>query len=103
MQVTLASLRSQIAIVPQEVMLINGSIKENIRYGNRRATDEEVFAAAAAANAHVFIEKFPKGYNQPVGERGVKLSTGQKQRLAIARAILRNPKILILGRGDFRA
>ena len=94
--VVLRSLREKIAVVPQEVLLFNDSIKNNIRYGRITATDDEIITAAKAANAHEFIEKFPKKYNQLVGERGIKLSTGQKQRVAIARAILRDPKILIL-------
>jgi len=77
-------------------LLFNDTIKNNIRYGKVSATDEEVVKVAKAANAHEFIESFPKKYNQLVGERGIKLSTGQKQRIAIARAILRDPKILIL-------
>ena len=95
-KIKLKSLRSQMAVVPQEVLLFNDTIKNNIRYGRINATDEEVIAAAKAAYAHEFIETFPKKYNQLVGERGIKLSTGQKQRVAIARAILRDPKILIL-------
>ena len=95
-KIKLKSLRDKIAIVPQEVLLFNDTIKNNIRYGRVEATDEEVIAAAKAANAHEFIERFPRKYNQLVGERGIKLSTGQKQRVAIARAVLRNPRILIL-------
>ena len=89
-------LRRQIAVVPQEVMLFNDTVRNNIAYGNQSAPFEKIAASAQAANAHQFIEKFPDKYEQRVGERGVKLSTGQKQRLAIARAILRDPKILIL-------
>jgi ATP-binding cassette subfamily B protein len=92
----LTSLRSNIAVVPQEVVLFNASIKDNIRYGRPEATDEEVKEAARRAHADAFIEKFPQGYEQEVGERGVKLSVGQKQRVAIARAMLRDPRILIL-------
>lgn len=92
----LSFLRSQIAIVPQEVVLFNESIKTNIKYGNFKASDEQVKEAARKAHAQSFIEKFPKKWNQLVGERGIKLSVGQKQRIAIARAILRDPKILIL-------
>lgn len=88
--------RSQIAVVPQEVVLFNDTIKTNIKYGNFKATDEEVKEAARKAHALEFIEKFPDRWEQVVGERGVKLSVGQKQRVAIARAILRNPRILIL-------
>lgn len=95
-KIKLKSLRKQIAIVPQEVLLFNDTILNNIKYGRIGASDVEVVAAAKAANAHEFIENFPKKYNQLVGERGIKLSTGQKQRVAIARAILRSPKILIL-------
>ena len=95
-KIKLKSLRSQIALVPQEVLLFNDTIKHNISYGKIGASDKEIITAAKAANAYEFIEKFPKKYEQLVGERGIKLSTGQKQRIAIARAILRNPKILIL-------
>lgn len=94
--INLKSLRSQIAVVPQEVVLFNDSIKMNVQYGNFQATEEEVRQAAIKAHALDFIEKFPQKWDQLVGERGVKLSVGQKQRVAIARAILRDPRILIL-------
>ncbi len=93
---SLKSLRSQIAVVPQEVVLFNDTIKKNVQYGSFDATDKQIEEAARKAHALEFIEKFPKKWKQVVGERGVKLSVGQKQRVAIARAILRNPKILIL-------
>ncbi|WP_243644000.1 ABC transporter ATP-binding protein [Paenibacillus pinisoli] len=94
--VTLDSLREQIGIVTQDIVLFNGTIGENIRYGNQNATDEEVVAAAKAAHAAEFIESFKDGYDTGIGERGVKLSGGQKQRLSIARALLKNPKMIIL-------
>lgn len=94
--ITLASLREQIGIVSQDIILFNGTIEENIRYGNLHATDAEVLAAAKAANADGFIDSFPQGYETQIGERGVKLSGGQKQRLSIARAILKNPRVIIL-------
>ena len=84
------------AIVPQEISLFNDTIKNNIAYGKPNASMKKVIKVAEAANAHEFIDKFPKKYKQLVGERGIKLSTGQKQRVAIARALLRDPKILIL-------
>jgi ABC-type multidrug transport system fused ATPase/permease subunit len=92
----LAKLRGQIALVPQEILLFNDTVKNNIRYGSFHVSDDEVQAAAHQAHAEEFIERFPKKYNQIVGERGIKLSMGQKQRIAIARAVLRDPKILIL-------
>lgn len=92
----LHSFRSQIAVVPQEVVLFNDTIKTNIKYGNFHATDLEMEAAARKAHAYDFIQKFPEKWGQVVGQRGIKLSVGQKQRVAIARAILRNPRILIL-------
>ena len=102
-EVDLRSLREQIGIVPQETALFNGSIRDNILYGSRDerdgqllASEEELEAAAKAANAHGFIEALPDGYNTLVGDRGVKLSGGQRQRVAIARALLKNPRILIL-------
>ncbi len=92
----LSALRNEMAIVPQEVMLFAGSIRENIAYGNTEATEEEIIEAAKQANAWEFVTNFPDGLETLVGDRGVQLSGGQKQRVAIARAILKNPKILIL-------
>ena len=95
--VTLRSLRDQIGIVPQEPLLFSGTVADNIRYGRLEASQQEIEAAARAANAHDFIvRELPLGYDSPVGERGVKLSGGQRQRIAIARAILKDPTILIL-------
>lgn len=93
---TLESLREQIGLVPQETILFSGTIRDNIRYGRPEATDEEVVAAARAAQAHDFVMGFPEGYDALVGQRGVNLSGGQKQRLAIARALLMQPYVLIL-------
>lgn len=94
--ITLHSLREQISVVLQDVFLFNGTIAENIAYGNDNATREEIIAAAKIARAHDFIMETEQGYDTPIGERGVRLSGGQKQRLAIARAVLRNAPILIL-------
>jgi ABC-type multidrug transport system fused ATPase/permease subunit len=92
----LLALRSQMAVVPQDVLLFGGNIGENIAYGRPGASEEEIIAAAREANAHDFITSFPDGYKTRVGERGVQLSGGQRQRVAIARAILRDPAVLIL-------
>jgi subfamily B ATP-binding cassette protein MsbA len=94
--VTLRSLREQIGIVPQETVLFNGSVYDNILYGKLDASHDEVLDAAKAANAHNFIMDMPEGYDTQIGERGSKLSGGQRQRISIARAILKNPRVLIL-------
>ncbi len=95
-QYNIQSLRSNMAIVPQDVILFAGTILENIAYGNVDATEKQIFEAAKIANAFDFINAFPDGFNTLVGDRGIQLSGGQKQRIAIARAVLKNPKILIL-------
>ena len=94
--IKLTSLRRQVAVVLQDSFLFNNTVAENLLYGKPDATDEELIAAARAANAHDFISNLPEGYHTELGERGVKLSGGQKQRLALARAILADPRILIL-------
>lgn len=94
--VTLHSLRENIGIVPQDSILFSGSVRENIMYGRKGASDAEMIEAAHMAHAHEFIERLPDGYDTLIGERGVTLSGGQKQRVSIARAFLRDPRILIL-------
>lgn len=94
--IPLSDLRRQMAIVPQDVFLFGGTIRDNIAYGKLGAAQAEIENAAKRANAHEFISGFPQGYDTLVGERGLKLSGGQRQRVAIARAILRDPRILIL-------
>ena len=94
--IKLHSLRSAIGIVSQSVFLFDGTVRENITYGNPNATSDEVIEAAKNANIHDFIMTLEKGYDTEVGERGVKLSGGQRQRIAIARVFLKNPKLLIL-------
>jgi ATP-binding cassette subfamily B protein len=95
-ELDLKSMRSGIGVCMQDTMLFSGTIKDNIRFGRKDASDVEIVEAAKAAQAHDFISGFPEGYETVVGQRGVTLSGGQKQRIAIARALLVRPKILIL-------
>jgi ABC-type multidrug transport system fused ATPase/permease subunit len=92
----MTELRGNVGVVPQEVLLFGGTIRENIAYGRPEASEAEIIEAARKANAYDFIVSFPEGFDTLVGERGIKLSGGQRQRVAIARAILKNPAILIL-------
>jgi ATP-binding cassette subfamily B protein/subfamily B ATP-binding cassette protein MsbA len=94
--ISLDSLRQHISVVSQEPFLFNGSIRENILYGRLDATEDEMIDAARAANCHDFISALPDGYDSHVGERGIKLSVGEKQRVSIARALLKDSPILIL-------
>ena len=89
-------MRESIGVVAQDVYLFSGTVRENIAYGKKNATDEEIIESAKLAGAHDFISALPNGYDTYVGERGVKLSGGQKQRISIARLFLKNPPILIL-------
>lgn len=95
-QIKLASYRKLLGVVQQEVFLFDGTVRDNIAYAQRHATEDQIIDAAKRANAHEFIEKLPQGYDTIIGERGVKLSGGQRQRMSIARALLADPKILIL-------
>jgi subfamily B ATP-binding cassette protein MsbA len=95
-EVRIADLRTAVGLVPQETLLFSSSVRENIAYGRPDATDDEVAAAARAAHAHEFIQLLQEGYDTRVGERGIKLSGGQRQRVSIARAILKDPAVLIL-------
>jgi len=94
--VTQVSLHESIGVVPQDTVLFNDTVRYNIAYGRDGATQEEIEAAAKAAQIHEFIQRLPEGYNTPVGERGLKLSGGEKQRVGIARTLLKNPPILLL-------
>ena len=95
-EIQLKWLRDQIAVVPQDLNLFNDTLINNLRYANPKATEQQVIFAAKAASADEFIKKLPKGYYTKVGEEGIKLSMGQRQRIAIAMAFLKSPKILIL-------
>ena len=95
-EVTQLSLRQAVGIVPQDTVLFNDTIAFNILYGRPQSTEEEMYAAARLASIHDFIISLPKGYETRVGERGLKLSGGEKQRVAIARTVLKNPPILVL-------